>query len=77
MGEISNTISTISAILFLASTAINIYLTMRLSKFENEMKSYIDERIKESKNDIRLQVLREIEIITDRLDRLDKRIDSH
>jgi len=85
MGELSNTISTISALLFIASTAVNIYLTMRLSKFENSMNKYIDDKIrdaraqieqdiKEAKQDSRSQMLREVEIISDRLDRMDRKI---
>lgn len=82
MGDIT---STISAILFLASTALNVYITMRLSKFENTMKGYIEDQIKESEKEIAFKIretkadsekhmLREIEIVTDRIDRLDKRI---
>lgn len=85
MGEISDTISTISALLFIASTAVNIYLTMRLSKFENSMNKYIDDKIKESKHqiegdirearqDMNQRLLREVEILTDRLDRMDRKI---
>jgi hypothetical protein len=84
MGDLSNTISTISALLFIASTAVNIYLTMRLSKFENSMNKYIDDKIKaatisidadirEAKGDIKSQVMREVEILTDRLDRMDRK----
>lgn len=85
MGELSNTISTISALLFIASTAVNIYLTMRLSKFENSMNKYIDDKIRdariqieadirEAKKDNKDQMLREVEILTDRMDRMDRKI---
>lgn len=60
---------------------------MRLSKFENEMNKYIDEKVKEAeqqilgqareaKADARAHVIREVEIITGRLDRMDRKIDK-
>lgn len=83
MGDLGNTISTISALLFIASTAVNIYLTMRLSKFENSMNKYIDDKIREArihiesdireaKQDNRAAMLREVEILSDRMDRMDR-----
>lgn len=81
MGDLSNTISTVSALLFLASTALNIYLTMRLSKFENQINAHIlkeveksedatDERIKDLKADLERMILREADIINKRIDRI-------
>lgn len=60
---------------------------MRLSKFENEMNKYIDDKVKEAereilrqareaKDDARSHLIREVEIITGRLDRMDRKIDK-
>lgn len=81
MGDISSTISSVSALLFLASTALNIYISMRLSKFESQINAHIgkqvekseettDDRIKDLKTDLERMIVRESDIINKRIDRI-------
>lgn len=74
-------VQNISAWLFIASTLLNIYLGFRLAKFENSMNKYIDNRVESAKkeiernariarNDLRDELLRDIDQTNKRIDRI-------
>jgi hypothetical protein len=55
-----------------ASTAVNIYVSLRITKAESEMKDYINKRIKEETLDLitRRELLREIEHLQNQIDKI-------
>lgn len=81
MGAAADLTSIISAILFVASTVLNLYMTGRLSKLENAMNKSIDDKIQSvkreiehdarvSRNDLRDELLRDIDQTNKRMDRI-------
>ncbi len=83
MGDnLANMVSTISAVLFIASTAVNIYVTMRITKLENNLKDDFNEKLKEGTKNLihQTDMDREIrhlkELIQSRIDYLDRRING-
>jgi hypothetical protein len=65
-------INILFSVLFVASTAVNIYVSLRITKAESEMKDYINKRIKEETLDLitRRELLREIEHLQNQIDKI-------
>lgn len=65
MDTASQVISIISAVLFVASTAVNVFVSFRISKAEGDLKEYVNQRIKEETEELvtRRELLREIELL--------------
>lgn len=65
-------INILFSVLFVASTAVNIYVSLRITKAESEMKDYINKRIKEETLELitRRELLREIEHLQNQIDKI-------
>lgn len=69
MGSLENIVGAISSFLFIIGTAINIFVTMRISKIDNSLREYIRNECDKAEANVKAEVRREI-------DRMEKKIEK-